>query len=94
MEEFRPHVIDRLVVKLVSKHMVSPEGFEMVNGVCQMKDGVRRFYLEQVLGELASEVRYGDRKFTWSDLILYQARLLAKFLRRELASYEGFWLRW
>lgn len=94
MEEFRPHVIDRLVVKLVSKHMVSPDGFEIVNGICQMKDEVRRFYLEQVLGELTSEVRYDERKFTWSELILYQARQLAKFLRGELASYEGFWQRW
>ncbi len=94
MEEFRPHVIDRLVVKLVSKRMVSPEGFEIVNGICQMKDEVRRLYLEQVLGELASEVRYKDRRFTWSELILHQARQLAKFLRGEVASYEGFWQRW
>jgi CRISPR-associated protein Cas1 len=94
MEEFRPHVIDRLVAKLASKRMVSQDGFEVVNGVCQMRDEVRRFYLEQVLGELASEVRYGERKFTWSELILYQARQLAKFLRGELASYEGFWQRW
>lgn len=94
MEEFRPHVVDRLVVKLVSKRMVSPDGFEIVNGVCQMKDEVRRFYLEQVLGELTSEVRYGERRFTWNELILYQARQLAKFLRGELASYEGFWQRW
>jgi CRISPR-associated protein Cas1 len=94
MEEFRPHVVDRLVAKLVSKRMISLEGFELVNGVCQMKDEVRRFYLGQILGELASEVRYRDQKFTWSELILHQARQLAKFLRGEVASYEGFWQRW
>ena len=94
MEEFRPHVIDRLVVKMVSKHMVSSDGFETINGICQMKDRVRRLYLEQVLEGLASEIRYKERKFTWSEIILYQARQLAKFLRGELASYEGFWQRW
>ena len=43
MEEFRPHLVDRLVVKLASKRMVSREGFELVNGVCQMRDEVRGF---------------------------------------------------
>lgn len=94
MEEFRPHAVDRLVVKLVSKRMVTPSGFELVDGVCQMSEGVRRFYLEQLLERLGSEVRMGELRLSWGELILHQARKLAKFLRGELASYEGFWQRW
>jgi CRISPR-associated protein Cas1 len=94
MEEFRPHLVDRLVVKLVSKRMVSRSGFELVDGVCQMRDAVRRFYLQELLGRLESEVRVGERRLRWSDAILYQARKLAKFLRGEEVRYEGFWQRW
>jgi CRISPR-associated protein Cas1 len=94
MEEFRPHLVDRLVVKLVSKKMVSKDGFEFVNGICQMKEGVRRLYLEQQLELLAGEVRIGEQKLSWSDAILLQARKLAKFLRGETDEYEGFWQRW
>jgi len=94
MEEFRPHLIDRLVVKVVSKKMVSVEGFEMINGICQMREESRRFYLGQVLEEFESEVRYEDRRFTWSELILHQARKVAKFLRGEQPKYEPFRQRW
>ena len=94
MEEFRPHLVDRLVIKLVSKRMVSKDGFEFVNGICQMKDNVRRFYLERQLEQLMSEVRIGEQKLNWSDAILLQARKLAKFLRGEINEYEGFWQRW
>jgi len=94
MEEFRPHLVDRLVIKLVSKRMVSRDGFEFVDGVCQMKDGARRLYLEKQLEQLADEVRIGEQKLNWSDAILSQARKLAKFLRGEVNEYEGFWQRW
>jgi CRISPR-associated protein Cas1 len=86
--------VDRLVIKLVTKRMVSRDGFEFVNGVCQMKDNVRRLYLEQQLGLLTDEVRIGEQKLSWSDTILLQARKLAKFLRGEIDEYEGFWQRW
>jgi len=94
MEEFRPPLVDRLVIKLVSKRMVSRDGFEFVNGVCQMKDSARRLYLEQQLEQLTDEVRIGEQRLNWSDAILSQARKLAKFLRGEIDEYEGFWQRW
>lgn len=94
MEEFRPHLVDRVSVKLVSKHMVSREDFELVQGICQMRDRSRRLYLQELLEGVESEVRIGDQKLRFCDAILYQARKLAKFLRGEEPKYEGFWQRW
>jgi CRISPR-associated protein Cas1 len=94
MEEFRPHLVDRLVVKLVSKKMIDKDGFEIIDGVCQMKDHVRRFYLQKQLELFAEEIRLGNNKLTWADAILFEARKLAKFLRGELECYDGFWQRW
>lgn len=94
MEEFRPHVVDRFVVKLVSRRMVLPEGFEVVDGVCQMKENTRRLFLQEFLLDLSSGVRLGESKLSWSDVMLHQARQLAKFLRGERTAYEGFTQYW
>lgn len=94
MEEFRAQVIDKLVVKFVTKRMVSPSGFEIVDGICQMRDDVRRRFLREALEKLEEEIRVGELKLKWGEVILYQARQLAKFLRGEVARYEGFWQRW
>ncbi len=94
MEEFRTHLVDRVVFGLATKRALSPSDFEKVDGVCRLKDHARRDVLGRLLGKLESEIRYREMKVRWSDLILYQARLLAKFLRGEVERYEGFWLRW
>ncbi len=94
MEEFRAQVVDKQVIKFVTKRMATPQDFELVDGVCQMGDGLRRLFLRELLQKLESEVRIGAMKLTWGELILYQARQLAKFLRGEVPRYEGFWLRW
>ncbi|MEM3420701.1 MAG: CRISPR-associated endonuclease Cas1 [Candidatus Hadarchaeum sp.] len=94
MEEFRAQVVDKQVVKFVTKRIVTPASFELIDGVCQMRDVVRKLYLSEILEKLEDEVRFGEMKLSWSELILFQARQLAKYLRGEISSYEGFWQRW
>jgi CRISPR-associated protein Cas1 len=94
MEEFRPHVVDKFIFKLVARKMISSEGFENIDGICQMRDDTRRTFLEEFLSELGSSVRLGESKLNWSEVILHQARQLAKFLRGELRDYEGFTQYW
>jgi len=94
MEEFRAQLVDRVVFGLATKKALSPSDFEVLDGVCRLKDQARREVLEKLLEKLESEVRYKEMKLRFSDLILYQARQLAKFLRGEIKAYEGFWLRW
>jgi CRISPR-associated protein Cas1 len=83
-----------VVFGLATKKALSPSDFEVLDGVCRLKDQARREVLEKLLEKLESEVRYKEMKLRFSDLILYQARQLAKFLRGEIKAYEGFWLRW
>lgn len=94
MEEFRAQVVDKSVIKFITKRMVSPQEFELADGVCRMGDDPRRALLQEILQKLESEVRVGELKLTWGNLILHQARKLAKFLRGEVERYEGFWQRW
>lgn len=94
MEEFRQQVVDKTVIGLAAKRAVAPDGFEEREGLCEMRDAVRRMLLEEVLGKFERYVRHGDRKLRWADLILMQAREVARFLRGEAKAYEGFYLRW
>jgi len=94
MEEFRPHVVDRFVIKLVTRKIVSPEDFEIVDGVCQMKENTRRLFLQEFLSDLSSNVRLEENKSSWSNVMLHQARQLAKFLRGERTTYDGFIQYW
>lgn len=94
MEEFRQQLIDKSVIKIFSLRKVKPEDFTIENAVCRINDGARKLLLNELLTKLESRIRYIDRSIKWSDLILSQARSVAKFLRREVKTYKGFWLRW
>ncbi len=94
MEEFRQQVIDKAIIKIFSLGQVKPEDFTIENGVCRINDTARKLLLNELLTKLESRIRYMDRSIKWSDLILSQARNVAKFLRKEVKTYKGFWLRW
>ncbi len=94
MEEFRQQLVDKTVISLVTKKSVSPNGFEVREGVCMMDDATRKLLLKTVLGRFEMYMRYQGEKRRWTDMILLQARKVAKFLRGETSIYEGFFLRW
>ncbi|MDI6718584.1 MAG: CRISPR-associated endonuclease Cas1 [Methanomicrobiales archaeon] len=94
IEEFRQQVVDKSTLKLLSHRQIRTENFEVVDGVCRMDDATRRLVLSELLMKMDDRVRYKDKLWRWSDLILHQAREVAKFLRGESGKYEGFWLRW
>ena len=94
MEEFRQQLIDKTIIGLVTKGSVSASDFEMMENICRMSDPARKLLLKTVLGRFEKYMRYKDERRRWTDMILFQAREVAKFLRGETASYEGFYLRW
>lgn len=94
MEEFRQQLIDKTVIGMVTKRVVALDAFEVMEGVCRMDDATRRLLLKTVLGRFERYMRYRGEKRRWTDMILLQARGVAKFLRGEVAEYEGFYLRW
>nr|MDO8134014.1 hypothetical protein [Candidatus Njordarchaeum guaymaensis] len=59
-----------------------------------MDDATRRLLLRTVLGSFEEYMRYEGEKRRWTDMVLLQARNVAKYLRGEAAAYEGFYLRW
>jgi len=94
MEEFRQQLIDKTVIALVTKGSVSSSDFDMVEKMCRMGDSARKLLLKTVLGRFEKYMRYEGERRRWTDMILLQAREVAKYLRGETSSYEGFRLRW
>lgn len=94
MEEFRQQLIDKAVIALVTKGSVSSSDFDMVENMCRMGDSARKLLLKTVLERFERYMRYRGERRRWTDMILLQAREIAKFLRGETAQYEGFRLRW
>jgi len=94
MEEFRQQLIDKTVFALVTRREVSPDDFAVEEGACRMGDRTRKHLLKTVLERFEEQVRYRDESRKWADMILFQARNLAGYLRGEQTDYEGFYLRW
>jgi CRISPR-associated protein Cas1 len=94
MEEFRQQLIDKAIISLITKGSVLSNQFGMKEGVCRMDDATRKLLLKTVLERFERYMRYKGEKRRWTDMILLQARKIAKFLRGETATYEGFYLRW
>ncbi len=94
MEEFRQQIVDKSVMALVAKRVVTQSDFTMQEGLCKLSNSARKALITDILEKFESYVRVGEIKMRWSDLILHQARNIAKYLRGEIAKYEGFYLRW
>jgi len=63
-------------------------------GACRLSDKARKLLIQEIVGRFEEYVRVEDIKIRWCDLILRQAREVAKYLRKETTKYEGFYLRW
>lgn len=94
MEEFRQQLIDKSVLKLLTRKEITPQDFTRREQSCELNDKARKTIVTEVLGRFEEYVVVGDEKVRWCDVILNQARNVGKYLRGESTKYEGFWLRW
>ena len=93
MEEFRPFLGDRLVLSLINRSQVRPEGFlEKETGGIYMDDETRRTVLEtyQKRKQEALLHPFLNEKVEIGNLFFIQALLLARFIRGDLDGYPPF----
>ncbi len=91
MEEFRPLIADSAVLSAVNTKMVQAGEFETGKSGCLMKPAARRSFIqayEQRLDQLATHPIF-DYRCSWRAMIRLQARLLTKWLRRDVSAYTG-----
>jgi CRISPR-associated protein Cas1 len=93
IEEFRPLIVDRLVLSLINRRQVAPSGFTVsASGAVVMDDNTRRTVLTAYQKRKQDTITHPflEEKTTIGLLIHLQARLLARHLRGDLDAYPPF----
>jgi CRISPR-associated protein Cas1 len=90
MEEFRPLMADRLALALVNRQQVKPDGFEFRDGgAVSMTEATRRVVVAAYQERKREETTHPtlEQKAPLGRLPFLQARIFARYLRGELATY-------
>jgi len=91
MEEFRPLVVDAMVLKMINKQVLTADHFEtepISNAVSLTSEGLKTFlrcYEEKKQTQFKHPVF--KRKCTYQEAFEMQARLVAKYLMEETEKY-------
>jgi CRISP-associated protein Cas1 len=95
MEEFRPLIVDSVVLNILNHRTLTPSDFVVELGAYRLKQEKRKVFftkLEERLEEEVSHPTFGY-KTTYRRCIELQVRLLGKFLTGEIDAYPPFFIR-
>ncbi|MBA2287676.1 MAG: CRISPR-associated endonuclease Cas1 [Ktedonobacteraceae bacterium] len=92
MEEFRPLIVDSVVLTLLNNRMFTREDFVVELGAYRLKDERRNVFFTKFEERLNEEVTHPlfGYKSTYRRCIELQVRLLAKYLTGEIEEYTPF----
>ena len=92
MEEFRPIIVDSVVLTLLNNRMLSKDDFYVELGAYRLKNEPRKTFLTRFEERLNEEVTHPifSYKVKYRRCIELQARLLAKYLTGEINEYPPF----
>jgi CRISP-associated protein Cas1 len=95
LEEFRPSIVDSVVVNIINHRMLTPTDFVVELGAYQLKQEKRNMFFTKFEERLHEEVEHPifGYKTSYRRCIELQARLLAKYLTGEIDEYPPFLLR-
>ncbi len=91
MEEFRPIVVDAMVLSVINRRVLTPDDFttEPLSGAVSLSDEGRRSFLRAYEQKKQSEFKHPvmGRKCSYQEAFEIQARLLGKYLMGETDQY-------
>ncbi|MBX3417663.1 MAG: type I-C CRISPR-associated endonuclease Cas1 [Pirellulaceae bacterium] len=93
MEEFRPVIVDRLVLSLINRQQVKAKGFEInPGGGVQIEEATRKEFVAAYQKRKQETITHPflDEKMTLGLVPHIQARLLARHLRGDSDAYPPF----
>lgn len=95
MEEFRPVIVDSVVMTLMNNAVLQRDDFLEEAGTFRMTDAARRKFLEKFEERMQTEVEHPTfhYKATYQRCIELQTRLLAKALTGEIPAYPPLLVR-
>lgn len=95
MEEFRPIIVDSVVLQLVNNRILQAKDFVAELGSFHLTDDGRKTFLIKFEERLNDEIEHPvfSYKVTYQRCLELQARLLAKTLTGEIPTYPAFIVR-
>jgi CRISPR-associated protein Cas1 len=95
MEPFRPLVADSVVLTVINNGEIKPEDFIHSAAGCNLKPGGRKRFISAFERRLEQEVTHPIFKYriSYRRLFEVQARLLIRYLAREIPRYPNFLTR-
>ncbi len=89
MEEFRPLIVDSVVITMLNNRMLTPANFHVELGAYRLEKEPRKLFLKQFEDRLNEEITHPvfGYKAKYRYCIELQARLLAKYLTGEIKTY-------
>ncbi len=95
MEEFRPVIVDSVVLNLLNNRQLAPKDFVMELNSYRMTDATKRLFLQKFEERMQEVITHPvfEYKVTYRRCIELQARLLAKYLTGEVPRYTPFAVR-
>lgn len=91
MEEFRPLVVDAMVLSALNRQQLSPDDFEVepLDSSVRLTDAGRKLFLRCYEQKKQSEFKHPvlNRKCSYREAFEIQARLLAKYLMGQTEIY-------
>ena len=96
MEEFRAFIADRLVLSLINRQQVKPQGFITTeSGAVTMCDTTRKTFLQAWQERKHNQLThpFTGEKINIGLLIQIQAQLLARYIRGDIEAYPPFFLK-
>jgi CRISPR-associated protein Cas1 len=95
MEEFRPVIVDSVVLTLVNNRILQANDFRQEFGVYWIKESARKTFLSKFEERLNTEIKHPTFAYqaTYRKCLELQVRLLAKTLTGEIPAYRPFIVR-
>jgi len=95
MEEFRPLIVDSVVLTILNNRMLSPNDFHCELGAYRLKNEPRKLFLTKFEERLNEEITHPvfGYKTKYRRCIELQARLIAKYLTGEIDEYPPYIMR-
>jgi len=95
MEEFRPVIVDSVVLTLLNNRMFTVDDFVVELGAYRLKDERRKVFFTKFEERLNEEINHPvfGYKVTYRRCVELQVRLLAKFITGEIEEYTPFYIK-
>lgn len=91
MEEFRPLIVDSAAISAFNTEMLRLSDFTVGSSGCLLRDAGRKAFIRAFELRMDQMVTHPvlDYRLSWRVMVRLQARLLARWLRGDIASYPG-----